>query len=327
MDAPFFSILIPVYGSVGYLRLCLESVTNQRFSSFEIVICYQGDVERENEVFDCRIREIYLERPSAYRARTESYRQALGSYVLFLDSDDELLPGALDRIYDIVQQNPDVDIVQFGYTSSKQRVDETNLRPEKSLLSKDEYLSYFLSELGTYPIWRKCFKRNDVSFYDEDIFMGDDALLTLAFIEASRRIVSISDTLYYYRLNDKSGTSNLKVKYFEDLSVFMIHSIPFRNAKSEIEMGIYSYLSTFMVYCYTFPEVNLLSSDKVKSVFDWIFQYDFEVRPSFLKKRLGEVARLGDSRRISRLTLFGYSLLRRLRHNFSIHLIAFEGVD
>lgn len=320
MNRPFFSILIPVYKNVEYLDDCLQSILNQDFRNFEVILCYQGETKPENRVRDARVRNIYMEKPSLYLARIESYKEANGEYVLFVDSDDELLEGALSSLRQTIELNTEVDIVQFSYTSSKENTMSTILKPQKEQMNQDEYLSYFLSELGTYPIWRKCFKHNDVQFYQEDIFMGEDALLSLAFIKSSRVIISIDKTLYYYRPNTKSGTSNLKTKYLDDLSVFHIHSLPYRKNKREIEMAIYSYISTYLRFYCEFPDYNFLSLRNVNFVVKKILSYDFITKPTFVKKIFIKSINSNGVTLKDEIYMFVLKIVRGIWKTFEVHL-------
>lgn len=317
MSKPFFSILVPVYRNVEYLRDCLQSILKQDYDDYEVIVCYQGDTEQDKTIQDNRIKNIYLEKPSLYLARIESYHKAEGEYVLFVDSDDELLDGALTCLKGAIIRSENPDIIQFSYTSSKNNIVKTDLKPNKNTLSHDEYLSYFLSELGTYPIWRKCFKRNDLEFFNEDIFMGEDALLTLAFINKADKIVSIDDTLYYYRPNDKSGTSNLKVKYLDDLSIFLLHSFPYRKNEKEIEMCIYSFINTIFAFYSSFPSFDFMSLKHVEAVVEKILTYNFTTRPLFVKKQFINIIEPSNntSKTIYKVL---YKLMRKLNHDFVV---------
>ena len=127
MNRPFFSILVPVYKNIEYLDDCLQSILNQDFDSYEVILCYQGETKPTDIVKDTRIRNIYMEKPSLYLARIESYKEANGEYVLFVDSDDELLEGALSSLHQTIELNAGVHIVQFSYTSSKESTVCTSL--------------------------------------------------------------------------------------------------------------------------------------------------------------------------------------------------------
>lgn len=318
MIKPFFSILIPVYKNVNYLYECLKSIVEQNYDNFEVILCYQGDTDQKTFIQDTRIRSIYLEKPSLYKARIEAYHEAKGKYVLFVDSDDELLDGALNVLYQTIGRNAEPDIIQFGYTSELRKMKPVRLRPNASVLSRDEYRSYFLSELGTYPIWRKCFKRNNVDFFDEDIFLGEDALLSLAFINGSETIVSIDNTLYFYRPNVKSGTANLKLKYLDDLSIFLMYSFSYRRSERELEMGIYSFISTFFTFLRRFSARDLLSLEHVQIVVKTISTYNFFSKPAFVKKTYLRIVKKNKIGIYENVCLFFIRFMHRAKQNFMI---------
>lgn len=322
MTSPFFSILIPVYKNVRYLKECLDSILIQSFSNFEIILCYQGETKRDVLVRDERIREIYLEKPSLYRARIESFKIAHGQYVIFIDSDDKLFQGSLFSLYTIINATNFKDIYQFNFTQNpnyKKTIYDNNCF---DILPKQDYLSYFLSELGTYPIWRKCCKKEDVAFYDENIIMAEDGLLSLAFIESSNSIVITDNIYYFYRPNPKSITTNLRPRYLDDLSIFLLHTLQYRVKEKEINMLIYSYISMFFTFAYLLNTTEFIDFDNVKKMIEKIDSYKYVSNPFFISKMFKKLSH-NKYKKIPgflKLGLFLFKFLKKIKIGFRIKL-------
>lgn len=322
MTSSFFSILVPVYKNVRYLKECLDSILSQSFGDFEIILCYQGETKNNLSYCDERIKEIYLEKPSLYRARIESYKVAQGEYVIFIDSDDMLFPDSLRSLYAIINASHFRDIYQFEFTQ-KLKTNQANHNDSCfNVCSKQEYLSYFLSELGTYPIVRKCCKRKDISFYDEDIIMAEDGLLSLAFIENSESIVITNNVYYFYRPNPKSVTTNLRSSYIDDLSIFLLHTMQYRTQEKEINMLIYSYISMFFTFAYSLNTTEFIGFDNVKKMINKLDCYKFNSRPRFITRLFKKLSH-GNYKKIPGLLKFGlflFKIMKKIKISFKIIL-------
>jgi glycosyltransferase involved in cell wall biosynthesis len=94
-----FSVIIPVRDGAATIERCLDSVLDQAFGSFEVVVVDDGSSDRTLEVIanygDRRLRAIGQEHLGVSAARNHGVRSSIGRFLTFLDSDDEALPGWL----------------------------------------------------------------------------------------------------------------------------------------------------------------------------------------------------------------------------------------
>ncbi len=119
MNKVKISIIIPVYNTEKYLRQCFESVFRQTFSEYEIICVNDGSTDSSQEII-----EMYKERNDFIKnitykknygpsiARNAGLKVATGKYILFLDSDDMILPETLEGLYKCSEQN-ELDIIYF----------------------------------------------------------------------------------------------------------------------------------------------------------------------------------------------------------------------
>ncbi|MFI9646161.1 CDP-glycerol glycerophosphotransferase family protein [Streptomyces sp. NPDC052040] len=119
---PRLSLVVPAYKVQGYLSECLESVLGQDYADFEIVAVDDcspdgsGAILDEYAAHDDRIHVIHLtENVGLGRARNIALEKARGDYVLFLDSDDTLSPGALSAIAGRLETAGDPDVLIYDY--------------------------------------------------------------------------------------------------------------------------------------------------------------------------------------------------------------------
>lgn len=119
---PRFSVIVPAYRVQAYLHECLDSVLTQSFEDFELIAVDDcspdacGAVIDEFAARDPRVRAVHLpENVGLGRARNAGIAQATGDYLIFLDSDDTLAPGALRAVADRIGATGEPDVLVYDY--------------------------------------------------------------------------------------------------------------------------------------------------------------------------------------------------------------------
>lgn len=115
MANPLVSVIIPTYKRTDYLKLTLQSVLNQTFKDFEIIVVDDGTPNDEN-LFLCqtfyKVKYIKIENSGGpAKPRNIGIRQAKGKYIAFVDDDDLWLPDKLEKQVAILENNPDFGLV------------------------------------------------------------------------------------------------------------------------------------------------------------------------------------------------------------------------
>ena len=102
---PTVSIIVPVYNVEAYLTECLRSIVNQTFQDMEIILVDDGSTDRSPEIMkvfadkDRRIKIITQPNGGVSAARNKGLHAASGEYILFIDSDDTILPNTIKTLY------------------------------------------------------------------------------------------------------------------------------------------------------------------------------------------------------------------------------------
>jgi CDP-glycerol glycerophosphotransferase (TagB/SpsB family)/glycosyltransferase involved in cell wall biosynthesis len=119
---PRFSVIVPVYLVQAYLQDCLESVLDQSFPDFELIAVDDcspdacGALVDEFAARDSRVTAVHLpENAGLGRARNAGLERATGDYLIFLDSDDILVPGALRAIAERLDETSEPEILIYDY--------------------------------------------------------------------------------------------------------------------------------------------------------------------------------------------------------------------
>lgn len=100
---PFFSIVVPTYNRAHLIAKAIDSVLAQTYTDWELLIVDDGSKDNTREVVtaytDLRVKYIYQQNAERSAARNNGIKQAQGTYICFLDSDDYYLPNRLKLLY------------------------------------------------------------------------------------------------------------------------------------------------------------------------------------------------------------------------------------
>lgn len=126
MGRPFFSVIIPTYNRKHFLAISVESVLNQSFADFELIIVDDGSEDGTKEFIkkyrDPRLRYIYQEHKGVSAARNQGIKESRGKFICFLDSDDRYRQEKLEITYQYIQKFPQYKIFhseELWYRSGK----------------------------------------------------------------------------------------------------------------------------------------------------------------------------------------------------------------
>lgn len=228
-----FSIIVPVFNTQKYIQKCLESVFLNKNRDFEIIVIDDGSTDNSKEV--CKqvkqkypgfITLINQSNLGVSTARNKGIKEARGKYLIFLDSDDSLMPGALDRI----ELEENIDWYLFNYNSEDYLADSIQ---KNQIINIDSKIPF--SEKALFPYrnidgvpngnystpWSKVFKRdiiiNNNIKYPEAVKMGEDMLFNLQYLQYCRRIKLQKMKLYQQTLYRFDSAVNHKKSKNEQL--------------------------------------------------------------------------------------------------------------
>jgi glycosyltransferase involved in cell wall biosynthesis len=161
-EAPFFSVVIPVYNRADVLGRALQSVLGQSFQDFEIVVVDDGSRDDPFQVIaaieDPRIHYVRQENKGGAAARNRGFDEARGAFVALLDSDDRFLPHHLENMRRLLEKTKDV----VGY--AKVVVDRGDgvamLKPPRAIRPGENMANYLLCDRGFVPNITMAVKRD-----------------------------------------------------------------------------------------------------------------------------------------------------------------------
>lgn len=217
---PKISVIVPVYNVENYLRACIDSILNQTFTDFEIILVDDGSPDDSGRICDeyssneSRIYTIHKKNGGLASARNAGIDAALGEYITFVDSDDFVDIDYLMNYYNAFN-NYDVDIVHTGlrYLPSGKELKEGF--PVNKVLSGIEMIEATpeLSKNIAIPFSvRYCFKRNFLNNnnlrFNENIKYAEDTPFNIVAISKAKSMICVDSISYNYVSRINSITSN-----------------------------------------------------------------------------------------------------------------------
>lgn len=219
---PKISIVIPVYKVEEYLPACLDSVLAQTFTDWEAICVNDGSPDNCDEILseyaqkDSRIKVISQENQGVSMARNKALENAQGEYICFLDSDDELAPTFLQKMYQVITDtNSDMVLCDFQQGEVKQPWQEQNADITLYTNAFDKFIEE-KPNMGA-VIWNKLYKKKlleKFQFKTEISQGGEDILYLYQALYYAKNITHIHNELYFYRTRpDSVMTSRLSERF------------------------------------------------------------------------------------------------------------------
>lgn len=200
------SIVIPVYNKAAYVGGCLECLLQQDFDDFEVVCVNDGSTDNSGQICDQwaaqdqHVRVIHTANGGVTAARRTGVEAARGQYVLFVDADDQLLPGALTTLHQaIVQSQADEVIATFTtHEGAASPVVYQGLTPA------DPLIRAIITSKNRFPVlWGIIFRRDlldGVLDTPREIIEGEDKLMQVKVLMKQPRVYFIPQPVYRYTL-------------------------------------------------------------------------------------------------------------------------------
>lgn len=193
--SPILSIIVPIYNVEPYLRACLDSILNQTFKDYELILIDDGSPDGSGAIcdeyaaVDSRIIVIHQKNGGLSSARNSGLDRARGAYITFVDSDDQLRgEDTYEANIHILQQDPSIDALQFPMEIMEFNGETTSEEyPDRYIRDRDELFRIWSQVFGQVNavVWNKIFK---ASLFREIRFPQgrwyEDAYLAPAFINA-----------------------------------------------------------------------------------------------------------------------------------------------
>lgn len=206
------SVIVPVFNNAAYVGNCIESILNQSFTDFELIIIDDGSTDKSFEICskyeksDNRVHVIKQTNNGVSSARNLGLEIAKGNFIAFVDSDDEVHKDYLKILYD----NRKYDgLVVCKLTSNKANFGDYNDKRILNLL--EAQISVFCNNgIQGFPVCKlfdmEIIRKNKLRF-DTNITISEDLLFVIEYLSYCHNDVCFIDGFYYYYYINFNGAT------------------------------------------------------------------------------------------------------------------------
>lgn len=205
------SVIVPVYNVETYLEECLDSIQNQTYTDFEVLLVNDGSTDRSKAICERYCKEnrrfhlLNQENQGLSAARNTGVAASRGEFIVFVDSDDMILANYLETLMHYMRE--DVDIVESQFTVSNEEFLAKSFK-EPSILfegNSQEAVKIFPKHVLNVNAVTKLYRRSIVEavpYIDGVIF--EDVYCGIGMLKYIRKIIKIDYKGYYYRQRQAS---------------------------------------------------------------------------------------------------------------------------
>lgn len=232
MDSIELSIVIPVYNVEKYLSDTIESVRNQTYKQWELILVDDGSsdltpsiCERYAEV-DSRIKVVHIKNSGPGKARNIGIELAKGTYIAFVDGDDEYgTKSTLEENMNILREDGSIDVLQFPYESVQ--LDGKTILNSFShpymIDNRPEVLGHIAECKIDGYLWHKIFKKNifEKLRFPEDMYLMEDMwLMTDVALYGAKFYISTCGRYRYIQREGSLMSSKTAKKELQALNTY-----------------------------------------------------------------------------------------------------------
>lgn len=244
------SVILPVFNVEKYLDHCVASIVNQTYTNLEILLIDDGSPDCCPQICDdwaakdSRIRVIHKRNEGLGMARNTGIENAKGEYICFFDSDDYIVPEAIEKAYRCITETK-AELVSFGFFDVNEKGTIISMlvpSMERSVYSAEQVQRRFLPELigpdphgdGTRRLYMSAcmmlfsmdvIQRSGWRFVSERVIISEDVYSLLELFSYVKSVAVLSEALYFYRCNMSSTSRSYRERRYGEIRHFYLESM------------------------------------------------------------------------------------------------------
>lgn len=208
---PKVSIIIPVYNAEKAINRCVDSVLNQEYQDFELLLMDDGSTDKSPSILDQyavsdpRVRVVHKKNSGVSDTRNQAIALATGEFLQFIDADDWITPDSTKLFVRMAEENnADMVIADFyrvvGSLTSRKGDIDTN-----EVMDRETYADYMMKNPADYyygVIWNKFYRKRIIDDYkihmDVNLSWCEDFIFNMEYVLHAPRICALRVPVYYY---------------------------------------------------------------------------------------------------------------------------------
>lgn len=216
MSKPTISIIVPVYKAEKYLSKCIESILNQTYKDFELILIDDGSPDNSGQICDefankdNRIVVIHQENKGVSAARNAGIKISKGVWLTFIDADDYIETNHLLIFYENAIINEDCEMIEISHRLLTLQSKASNDISIKKSNLKDA-IDFLTSQVWNYFFRNSIIKENNISFA-LNLKYAEDIVFICEYLSMINYVLLIDSQTYIYNNNNVSATTNISVE-------------------------------------------------------------------------------------------------------------------
>lgn len=205
---PEISVIVPIYNSEKYLCKCIDSILDQTFKDFELLLIDDGSTDQSSKICDeyaqkdTRIRVFHKHNGGVASARQMGIDNMSGEYCIQVDSDDWIEPEMLKSMYETALAN-NSDMVVCDFVIERQKplkswVSQQGPIPDNSTDILNDMIINKMASLGNKLIKATCYTSPVIVSYEPGLNVNEDLVCICKLLVHPRRVSYLPMTLYHY---------------------------------------------------------------------------------------------------------------------------------
>ena len=292
------SFILPIYNVEKYLGECVESILQQTYRNFEVVLVDDGSPDNSPALCDAyaekdsRVRVVHKQNGGLSDARNAGLAVAKGDYVIFVDSDDFWVgKDSLQQLMEVVNTHPECDFIGFNcsyyYPESQSYRKWVAYDEQLSVPADKDTCMCALVASGTMPMSAclKIIKRQsltDIGLTFKKGILSEDIPWFIDLLEGSKKCMFVNQYIYAYRQNvSGSITATVGERNFNDILNTINNELKIIDTRS-FSLKAKDYLRSFLAYEFcillsylqTLPKSIRKEKRKELLKYKWLLQYD-----------------------------------------------------
>lgn len=212
---PKISIIVPVYKAEAYLHRCIDSILAQTFTDWECILVDDGSPDGSGSICDeyaakdTRIHVIHKKNGGVSSARNAGLAIAIGTWVAFVDADDEIT----ERYLEIDRELEDADVIIKSYSIVHINGKVTYHNNKRQFIKDREGLFFYYVRKRNNALWDKIIKKKLVETisFDTNVSIGEDFLFFLSLLPNVKSLAFDENGSYKYCERESSAMQNIDV--------------------------------------------------------------------------------------------------------------------
>ena len=222
---PKVSIIVPVYNAEKGLARCVDSILNQEFRDFELILMDDGSRDRSGEICDgyaradARVVVVHKENTGVSDTRNQAIARARGTFLQFVDSDDWLTADATKLMVRAAEETGcDLVIADF-YRVVGEMVSRKGDIDADQVIGREAFVGFMMENPADYyygVLWNKLYRRSLVEAHgirmDAKLSWCEDFLFNLEYVRYATTFYALRTPVYYY-VKTKGSLVNQKISF------------------------------------------------------------------------------------------------------------------